>query len=108
MTANKMIVLTIVLCGVVTWVPRIAPFILSKKMTFSKGLNEFLSYLPMCILTALFVQGLLVQQSHGLPTFNSENILASLPTIAVGVISRDLMWTVIVGIISMAALRFFM
>ncbi len=103
-----MIVLTIILCGLVTWVPRVVPFVLSKKLTFSKGLNEFLSYLPMCILTALFVQGLLVQQSQGLPTFNNENILASLPTIAVGIVSRDLMWTVIVGIISMAALRFFM
>lgn len=106
--ATNMIVLTIFLCGVVTWVPRIMPFVLSKKVTFSKGLNQFLSYLPMCILMALFVQGLLVQQRHGLPTFNSENILASLPTIVVGIISRDLMWTVIVGIISMAALRFFM
>lgn len=102
-----MIIVTILLCGLVTWVPRVVPFILSKKLTFSKKLSEFLSYLPMCILMALFVQGLLVQQT-GLPTFNSENILASLPTIAVGIISRDLMWTVIVGIISMAALRFFM
>lgn len=108
MSANQLILVTIFLAGVVTWVPRVLPFILSKKLSFPPGLKQFLSYLPMCILTALFIQNLLIQQEHGLPLFHQENILASIPTILVGVFTKDLMWTVIVGIISMSALRFFM
>ena len=108
MNVNQMILLTILLAGLVTWLPRVAPFILSKKLDFPPVLKQFLSYLPMCILMALFVQNLLIQQKNGLPLLNQENIIASLPTILVGVITKDLMWTVIVGIISMAALRFFM
>ena len=108
MTVNSTILLTILLCGVVTWLPRILPFVLSKKVTFPKMLNKFLAYIPMCILTALFLQSLLIQQKSGLPLPNGENILASLPTLLVGIITKDLMWTVIVGIITMASLRFFM
>lgn len=108
MTVNNLILLTFVGCGVVTWLPRILPFVFVKKIQFPKLLNDFLSYIPMCILTALFVQGLLVSQATGWPSLNQENLFASLPTIIVAIFTKSLMWTVIVGIATMAFLRFIM
>ena len=108
MIADRMIIFTIVLSGLVTWLPRIIPFVLAKKFDFPPSLKKFLSFLPMCILTALFVQTLLIPQEKGLPLLNLTQGLASLPTILVAAKTKNLMLTVIVGVLSMAALRFFM
>lgn len=92
-------------CALVTWLPRIAPFVISKKVTFPKKLEHFLSFLPMCILMALFVSSLFVPNDKGLPTFNFENIIASVPPIVMGILTKSLMVTVIVAIVSMALVR---
>lgn len=63
-------------------------------------------YVPLCILTALFVQSLLITRTNDFPTVNIENLLASLPTILTAILTKNLMWIVIVGIISMALIRF--
>ena len=44
--------------GIVTWLPRIIPFLLVRKLQLPDVVIRFLSYVPICILTALFVQNL--------------------------------------------------
>lgn len=92
-------------CALVTWVPRITPFILVKKLKLSQKVLEFLAYVPLTILTALFIQSLLIPQESGLPLINVERLIASTPTIATAILTKNLMWIVIVGILSMGALR---
>lgn len=99
--------LLIIGCGVVTWLPRILPFIFTKKMTFSPFWKKFMTYIPMCILTALFVQSLLVVNEGQMTTINGENLLVSIPTIVVAFITKSLMWTVIFGIATMTLVRYF-
>lgn len=103
---NFSILLAIIGCGLVTWLPRILPFVFSKKITFSDKAKQFMSYIPMCILTALFIQSLLVVNENRMTTVNVENLLASLPTIIVGFITKSLMWTVIVGVVTMGLIRY--
>lgn len=43
----------------------------------------------------------------GFPGINIENLLASLPTILTAILTKNLMWIVIIGIISMAMIRLF-
>lgn len=99
--------LLILACGLVTWLPRILPFIFTKKMTFSDFWKRFLTYIPMCILTALFVKSLLVINEGELTTINFENLLVSIPTIIVALVTKSLMWTVVFGIVAMTAVRYF-
>lgn len=94
-------------CFIVTWIPRIVPFLLSKKVSFPKWLSDFLSYLPLCILTALLFQSILEYRSGKLPLVNTLEFLACLPAFLVAARTKDLMKTVIVGIVSIALLRFF-
>ena len=94
-------------CGMVTWLPRILPFIFTKKMTFSPFWKKFMTYIPMCILTALFIQSLLVVNEGKLTTINVENLFVSLPTIAVAFFTKSLMWTVVFGIATMTLVRYF-
>lgn len=100
--------LVILGCGIVTWLPRVIPFILVRKLHIPDLVLRFLSYVPICILTALFVQNLLIAKEGQLPTINYEYFLASIPTIITAVMTKNLMWIIIIGIASMAIIRYFL
>ncbi|WP_392563770.1 AzlD domain-containing protein [Orbus wheelerorum] len=95
-------------CGLVTWLPRVIPFILVRKIRIPVVVLRFLSYVPLCILTALFVQNLLVVREGQLPAINTAYLYATVPTVFAAVITKNLMWIVIVGVVSMSLIRYFL
>ena len=66
---------------------------------------EYLSFVPVVIMSALWFDNLFVQHLGSLPTINVENLLASIPTVLAAVVSKSLMVVVVVGIISLAVVR---
>lgn len=97
--------LVILGCGLVTWLPRVIPFLLVRKAHIPQIITDFLSYIPLCILTALLVQSLTLYQKDTCPIMHTEYILAAIPTIISAIITRNLMWVVIVGMAAMALIR---
>ena len=95
MAVNKFILIAILLGFVVSWVPRVLPFVLVKY----KGL-------PDSILFALILSSLTTEKIGHLPQFKWMEILATVPTVIVAFKSKNLLYAVIVGIISMALIRF--
>lgn len=102
---NNYVLVTILGSAIVTWIPRIFPFLLSKKIDFPKWVIDFLSYLPICILTALLFQSILEVQEKGFPHLKTLEAISCLPTLLVAIRTKDLMKTVIVGVITTALLR---
>jgi len=100
-------VILLLACGLVTWIPRIVPFLFSKKLVFPKPFTIFLSYLPLCILAALLVQNLLIFREGQFPLLKVKEAVACIPALLVGYYTKDLMKIVITGVIAMALLRFF-
>ncbi|OCG27031.1 branched-chain amino acid transporter AzlD [Gilliamella sp. wkB108] len=94
--------------GIVTWLPRVIPFILVRKLQLPDIVIRFLSYVPICILTALFVQNLFVIKQGQFPDINIEYCLATIPTIIVAVLTKNLMWIVVSGMAFMALIRYFL
>ncbi|HIX71143.1 MULTISPECIES: AzlD domain-containing protein [Enterococcus] len=105
MTSSSFLFLVIG-CALVTWLPRILPFTVADKLVFPEKVNVFLSYLPLCILTALLIQSLLNFRQGQWPTIKLPELVACLPALVVGYYTKDLMKIVIVGIIGIALLRF--
>lgn len=95
----------IVSCGVVTWIPRILPFVFSKQLVFPKRIKRYLDYLPLAILSALLFQNLLMVNPGHLPQVKGNEILACIPALMVGYYTRDLMKIVLAGVITVAFLR---
>ena len=93
MAVNKFILIAILLGFVVSWVPRILPFV------------RFLHYLPVSILFALILSSLTTEKIGHLPQFKWMEILATVPTVIVAFKSKNLLYAVIVGIVSMALIR---
>ncbi|MFC4771435.1 AzlD domain-containing protein [Enterococcus hermanniensis] len=98
---------TILGCALVTWIPRILPFILTKAFTLPTIVKEFLSYLPMTILTALLLQSLLEFHTGQFPTLRIPEIIACVPALIVGIRTNDLMKIVVTGVLCIALLRLF-
>ena len=105
MLSTNYVILTILGCTIVTCLSRIVPFILLKKFDLPKPIVEYLSFVPIVIMSALWFNSLFVQRIGEFPEINYENLLASLPTVLSAVISKSLLVIVVVGIFSLAIIR---
>lgn len=105
MTSYYFIVL--VMAGLVTWLPRISPFVLVRFGKLPTWLQSFLAFIPLSLMTALFFENLIVIKTGHFPSINWITVLATIPTLLTIWRTKSIMWTVLVGIISMAILRTF-
>jgi len=88
----------------VTLLPRVLPVMLISKINLNDRVVEFLKYIPISILTALVASELLI--SNNKFSMTNSVIIAAIITALVAVKKNNLLLTVIVGVISMAVLRF--
>lgn len=93
-------------CAAVTWLPRVIPFILVKAVTLPTFIMRFLTYIPVCILSALVFESLYTKGVY-MTSIDWLNFGAFLPTLLVAIWTKSLSKTVIVGVITMAILRYF-
>ncbi|MDQ0198235.1 AzlD domain-containing protein [Neobacillus ginsengisoli] len=106
MSINLTTVMVILGCALVTIIPRIVPFLVVRNMTLPEPVLKWLSYVPVCILTALVVESFIIQTNHSLK-INWSVIIVIIPTLLVAMRTKSLSITVISGVVLMAVLRFF-
>ncbi len=104
MNVHPQVLMVIIGCMVVTALPRILPFIIMHRLQMPQLALRWLSYIPICILTALVIESTLIQQDRRVD-LDYETLTAIVPTLATAVLSKSLLATVAVGILTMAALR---
>lgn len=99
------ILLVIIGGAMVTFVPRVFPLVVLSKIHLPVWLIRWLKHIPVAIMAALLAQELIIPNQEF--TYFSGNIrlLAALPTILIAVLTRSLLATVIVGVVSMMLLR---
>ena len=100
------ILVLIIITTVVTILPRIIPFIFVKKMQLTPIIQKWLSFIPICILTAFLVQTLFINDNRQL-YLNIEQLIVVVPTLLVAIFTRSLSKTVVVGVVIMALVRLF-
>lgn len=105
MSISSYVLAAILLGFAVSWVPRVAPFILVQYKGLPKTVIRFLKYLPVSILFALTFSSLFNVEMGHLPQVKVLEVLASFPTFYVALKSKNLLYAVITGIVSIAILR---
>lgn len=108
MTVSKSILLILIGSALVTWIPRITPFILGKMVKFPAIVTRFLEYLPLSILFALLLETVFNAKTGHLAVPKWDIVIALIPTVITAVWLKDLMKTVVVGIVAMALVRLVM
>ena len=105
MSSFNFLLLTIFSCGLVTWGARVLPFILLKRFTLKKRVVDYLSFVPVVILSSLWFSNIFIQHLGRWPSIDVKNLLASLPTILAAVWTKNLLVIVCVGMLSLAVLN---
>lgn len=103
---NNYIFVAILLSTLVTWLSRITPFILVKYRGLPKIVERFLQYLPVSIIFALILSSITKGGVGQLSTFKWLDLIAVFPTIYIAFRYRNLVVTVIFGVVLVAGLRF--
>lgn len=106
MKQNDTILMAILLGFLVSWIPRVAPFVFVKYKKLPPLVLRFLNYLPLSILASLTLSSLFHEKVGHLPIVDWWALLASLLTIYMAYRSKNLLYVVLTGVISMALLRF--
>lgn len=108
MITHMNMLILILLCGIVTLLILIIPFIMISKVQLPDVVVRWLSFIPITLFTALVIDSIIQQTPHGEgDTLNIPYIIALIPTVILSIITRSLTITIISGIVIMAALRFF-
>ncbi|ADP31051.1 AzlD domain-containing protein [Bacillus atrophaeus] len=94
-------------CAIVTVIPRIVPFIFVRSVQLPEVVLKWLSYIPICILTALVAENMLIETENAVE-LDWTVLLAMLPTLLTALWTKSLSATVIIGVISMAFIRLFL
>ena len=102
---SKYILLAIVFSGLVTWIPRVIPFILVKYKGLPAIVERFLKFLPVSIIFALILSSVVTGKIESFPQIKWLDFLAVFPTAFVAFRYRNLVGTVIFGVALIAVLR---
>ncbi|MBZ2135940.1 AzlD domain-containing protein [Streptococcus gordonii] len=102
---SKYILLAILLSALVTWIPRVLPFILVKYKGLPPVAERFLKYLPVSIIFALILSSVTNAKTGQLPSFKWLDLLAVFPTTYIAFKYKNLILTVVCGVVLVALLR---
>ena len=102
---SKYILLAILLSALVTYIPRVLPFILVKYKGLPPMAERFLKYLPISIIFALILSSITNAKTGQLPSFKWLDLLAIFPTTYIAFKYKNLILTVVCGVILVALLR---
>lgn len=99
------ILLIILAAALVTWLPRVLPFVLTQDKSLPPKLVKLLSFLPITIIFALTLSSIMDEKVGSLPSFLLVESLAILPTFFVVLKTKNILLAVLVGVVTTAALR---
>jgi len=108
MTTTSYMVWLIIGCALVTWLPRVIPFIFVRSVTLPDVVLKWLSFIPFCILSALVIENLIDTESGKVVSLDWPVFITFVPTLIIALVTKSLSITVVAGVIIMAAVRFFM
>ncbi|MBY4962923.1 AzlD domain-containing protein [Streptococcus suis] len=99
------VLLIILASALVTWVPRVLPFVLTQNKSLPPKLVKFLSFLPITIIFALTLSSIMDEKVGSLPSLLPVESLALLPTFLVVLRTKNILLAVVVGVLTTATLR---
>lgn len=105
MMVRAWVIWVILGCALVTVIPRVAPLVFLSRVRMPRVLEQWLGYVPVAVLAALFAQSVAMPAGRLDLTFGNHALLAAAPVLLVALLTRSLIGTVVSGVALMAVLR---
>ncbi|WP_072914808.1 AzlD domain-containing protein [Desulforamulus aeronauticus] len=81
----------------VTYIPRMLPLAVLSRINISKGVLNWLSYVPVAVLSALLAPELLLKDGQLSINLTNTYLLAAIPCFIAGIYSKSIFLTVVTG-----------
>lgn len=82
---------------IVTYIPRMLPLAILSRINVSKGLLDWLSYVPVAVLSALLAPELLLKDGQLFISPDNTYLLAAIPCFLAGMYTKSIFFTVVTG-----------
>ena len=90
----------IIYCGLITFLTRFSMIAILKKEMFNNRLREVLSYVPSAIFPAIIFPAIFLDDLGGFQFEDNPKILAAAIAMIIGILSRNIIATIISGLAS--------
>lgn len=105
------IILILCMC-LVTYIPRAAPLMLLSGRSLNRWVEKWLGLVPPAVLAAILAPALLITRENGAPALSlgPDNfmLIAAVPAFLTAWFAKSFLGTVLVGMVSVALLRYFL
>ena len=88
----------IIYCGLITFLTRFSMIALLKKEMFNDRIREVLSFVPSAIFPAIIFPAIFLDNSGLLQFENNPKILASIIAVLIGMLSKNIIATIVAGL----------
>ena len=90
----------IIYCGIITYLTRFSMIAILKKEMFNNRVREVLSYVPSAIFPAIIFPAIFLDELGGFQFEDNPKILAAAIAMIIGILSRNIVATIISGLTS--------
>ena len=90
----------IISCGLITFLTRFSMIALLKKEMFNDRIREVLSFVPSAIFPAIIFPAIFLDSTGDFQLENNPKIMAALIAMLIGIISKNIIATIIAGLAS--------
>ena len=88
----------IIYCGLITFLTRFSMIALLKKEMFNDRIREVLSFVPSAIFPAIIFPAIFLDEMGFLQFENNPKILASIIAVIIGILSKNIIATIVAGL----------
>ena len=92
--------LLIIYCGLITFLTRFSMIALLKREMFNDRIREILSFVPSAIFPAIIFPAIFLDNSGDFQLENNPKIMAAIIAMWIGIISQNIIATIISGLAS--------
>ena len=90
----------IIYCGLITYLTRFSMIALIKKEMFNDRVRQVLSYVPSAIFPAIIFPAIFLDNSGSILIENNPKIMAAIIAMLIGILSQNIIATIISGLAS--------
>jgi len=98
--------LTIIAAGLITYATRLSPIISYGRFEMPSQVERALRFVPVAVLTAIFLPEMVYIQEELMLSYRNPRLLAGLLAIIVAWRTKNVMYTILVGMLALWLLQF--
>ena len=92
--------ISIIIAGIINYLSRLGSVLLIKPERLNENTKKLLSYVPSAVFPAIIFPAVFLNESNTIVQFNDPKIIGFIVSIIIGYLSKSIITTIIIGLLS--------